>query len=336
MDEEQIKFEEKIDLSDKRKKKKIRFFDSYIYKALKQVSQNEITNNAKQQMNNILIIITKLISEKALFLTESVKKKTCGYKEIESVIKVMFEGDLQGMMIEEGLKSIQVYKDNEEIDEKKGISRQSKAGILFPASICEKFLRKFGNSNIMITGECPIFLASALEYFTAEILDLASSISSGNNHIRITVRDITLAIQNDYELSTFFKKWNINFLGGGILPFINQALLTHKKNQKDVSKCNAIKEIKRLQKQGDYLIFPRHPFEQVIRSICNSYRSDIKISKFIFILLQYYIEQELVNLLQKANNLAIYSGRIKVLPSDFEMVISITENRLPNFLEKKD
>jgi histone H2A len=272
-----------------------------------------------------------------LILTESGKKKTCGYKEIEGIISMMFEGDLKGMMIEEGLKSIQVFKDNEDIDEKKGISRQSKAGILFPASICEKFLRKFGNSNVMITSESPIFLASALEYLTAEILDLASSISSGNNHIRITVRDITLAILNDFELSSFFKRWNVHFLGGGITPFINQALISPRKNREEsTNKNKIIKDIQRLQKQGDYLIFARYPFEQVIRGICNLYKPEVKISKFVFILLQYYIEQEMVSLLQKANNLAIYSGRIKVIPSDFEMVLSISENRLPNFLEKNE
>lgn len=320
-----------------KKRKRTKYFDLYINKALKQVSTNEITSNAKQQLNNLLITISKILTEKSLYLVQISKKKTLSIKEIENAIQILFIGDLKNILIKEGSSSVQKYKDSKNT-EKKGFSRQNQVGIIFPPSICEKFLRNFGNSNVMITSESSIYLASVLEYLSAEILDLSSSIACSNDRIRITVRDLELAIRTDYEFNTFFNTWQIKFIGGGIIPFLNPAILEKKKSVKKKKKGRlnpgtlVVKEIKKLQKQGDCLIFAKHPFEQVIRHIFHQYKPNVKISKNVFIILQYYLESEMLNLIQKSYNLAVYSGRIKLIASDIEMVLSISENRLPNFL----
>ena len=326
--------EEKIEeKTEKRKRKKTKFFDLYIHKALKQVSNNEITNNAKQQLNHLLIIITKLVTNKCLFLVEISKKKTLSIKELENAISIIFSGELKKVIIEEGKKSVQKFNENIDDEEKKGYSKQNKIGIIFPPSMCEKFLRKFGNSNIMITQESPIYLASVLEYISAEILDLSSSIATAHNRIRITVRDLEIAIRTDYEFNSFFNKNHIQFIGGGIIPYINPIIMN--KNKKKSEK-NILKEIRKLQKEGDCLIFAKHPFEQVIRHIINQYKDDVKVSKNVFLILQYYIENEMLSLIQKSYNLSIYSGRVKLIPSDIEMICSIQENRLPNFLQSEN
>lgn len=329
MESDRINEEKLEEKQDKRKRKKTKFFDLYIHKALKQVSNNEITNNAKQQLNHLLIIIAKLITDKCLFFVEISKKKTLSIKELENAISILFLGELKKVIIEEGEKSVIKYKENID-DEKKRCSKQNKIGIIFPPSICEKFLRKFGNSNIMISQESSIYLASVLEYISAEILDLSSSIASAHNRIRITVRDLEISIRTDYEFNSFFNKNNIKFIGGGIIPFINPVILNKNKNKNEKT---VLKEIKKLQKEGDCLIFAKHPFEQVIRHIVSQYKNDVKISKNVFLILQYYIENELLNLIQKAYNLSIYTGRIKLISSDIEMISSIEENRLPNFLQ---
>ena len=56
----------------------------------------------------------------------------------------------------------------------KGTSRQEKAGIVFPPSIIEKFLRNFGYLKIMVTSNAPIYLAGVIEYLSSEILENAS------------------------------------------------------------------------------------------------------------------------------------------------------------------
>lgn len=331
-DNEIINIPEFHEENEKRKKhKKHRYFDVYILKALKQVSKNEITLNARTQLNNVLIIISKIIADKALKLVEYTKKKTLSVKELENVVSILFSGELQKVMLEEGQKAIEKFNNKEE-NEDKGTSRQFKAGILFPASVCEKFLRKFGSSNMMITSESPVYLASILEYFTAELLDLSSGIANSNNRVRITVRDFEIAVRTDSEFNKFFNTWNISFLGGGVIPFINPALLVKKRKGGDTH----LKQIKKYQTQGDCLIISKHPFEVIIRKLFENYNKDVKISKDLFLILQYYIEDEIVKLLQKANNLAIYAGRIKLIPSDIEMILSIQENRLPSFLQEEN
>ena len=53
------------------KKKKGHFFETYISKVLKQISEtNCLTSNARQQLNSALCIISKFTSHKVKELTE--------------------------------------------------------------------------------------------------------------------------------------------------------------------------------------------------------------------------------------------------------------------------
>jgi histone H3/H4 len=327
------------------KKKKTRFFETYISKVLKQLSDTRgITANAKQQLNSALCIISKQISIRTINLTEIAKKKTISSKEVENSIKLIMSGDLLKYSIEEGKKSILKFQ-SEDI---KGSSRQGKAGILFPPSISEKFLRNFGYSKIMVTSSAPVFLASTLEYITAEILSLAIERATTSKRIRITIRDLQLAIETDTEINKLFQTLNIKFLGGGVLPFIHNSLQTKKTRRKkkiqnteiqntEIKKTHrfrpgtvAIREIKKYQKMSNCLTFAKFPFERLVRSIISQSNSNMKISKDVFIILQYFIEQYIVNFLHKANLAAIHTGRVKLMASDIKFICSITKETYIN------
>lgn len=323
----------------KANKKKNRYFETYISKVLKQISQNNgITCNAKQQLNSAVCIIAKEISRLVMKLTEFANKKTISDKEVINAIKIIFSGDLALNSIREGEKSIKTY--NTELL-KCGGSRQGKAGIIFPPSITEKFLRNFGYSKVMVTSSAPIFFASVLEYFVAEILILATKSASDNNRIRITIRDLQLSVYNDIEMTSLFNKLNLSFLGGGVIPFIHSCLLTKKvvkykkKDNNDSKKPHrfrpgtvAIREIKKYQKMSDCLIFAKFPFERLVRSIYTNCSkkfgsNSIKISKDVFIVLQYYIEQYIVSILKDSNTAAIHANRVKLMLIDIEFVCKL-------------
>ena len=205
------------------KKKKYHFFETFISKVLKQVSSSSgITSNAKQQLNSALIILSKKISSIVVNLTEISKKKTISEKEVINALSIIINGDLLSKSIYEGKKALSNFND---LEKTKGSSRQNKAGIIFPPSIMEKFLRNFGNSKLMVTSTAPIFFAAAIEYITAEILDLASISSKDFKRVRITIRDLELAIRNDEELDSLFTKLNISFLGGGVLKNIKKLVI---------------------------------------------------------------------------------------------------------------
>jgi histone H2A len=328
------------------KKKKSHYFEIYISKVLKQVCDNSgITLNCKQQLNSALCIITKHISNTALNIVIASKKKTITAKEISSAIKMTFSGILLDNSLNEGNNAIQNYKDfdKKEIQEEKLLlCKQIKAGVIFSPSLVEKFLRQFGYIKIMVNSLAPVYLAAVLEYLTYEILDISNELCKENKKVRINIRDMELAVRTDNELNNLFIKLNINLLGGGVIPFIHSSLITKpkkklrqtenkKNNRRFHSGTVAIRNIKKQQKFSDTLIIAKLSFEHFVRHIFKENLPDTntKISKDVFITLQHFIEQYIINILKNANFLAIHAGRIKLTPVDIGL-ISYLNNKSKN------
>ena len=87
----------------------------------------------------------------------------------------------------------------------------------------------------------------------------------------------------------------------------------------------SLREIRKLQKMGNTLIFARNPFEKYVREIFCDYNKDLKISKNVFTILQYALEFNLVKLLTDSNNAAIHAGRVKMMPTDIDFIRKITK-----------
>ena len=118
----------------KRPKKKFRYYDSYISKLLKTINpSNGITSDAKQQLNSVLIILSEIISDKAIQLTRTAAKKTISTREIEGAVQIVLNGELRENAIDQAKQSLQRMESGE-ANAKKGNSRQEKAGIIFVIS----------------------------------------------------------------------------------------------------------------------------------------------------------------------------------------------------------
>ena len=321
------------------KKKKTRFFETYISKVLKQVAaDNGITANSKQQLNSAICAIARKISVTATHLTQVSKKKTLSEKEVSNAVKIIIPGEISVNAIAEGDQSVAKFTVE---DETKNTSRQDKAGIIFPPSITEKFLRNFGFAKLMITKNAPVYLAAVLEYVVQDILQLSADMARENKRVRITIRDLELSVRTDSELAILFRRCKINFIGGGVVPAIHSSLLIKKPRKKKrgnrpdgntpaVKKPHrfrpgtvAIREIKKFQKISNCLIFAKHPFERYTRGIIAQHQPTMKISKDVFAILQYHIEQYIVNILRDANDAAIHCGRVKLMPTDVKFICKL-------------
>lgn len=75
-----------------------------------------------------------------------------------------------------------------------------------------------------------VYLTGVLEYLSAEILELAGDASKLRNRVRITPRDITMAVQCDAELKEVFSE--VIIPQGGVAPHINLELLKKPKDRK--------------------------------------------------------------------------------------------------------
>lgn len=101
-------------------------------------------------------------------------------------------------------------------------TRSSRAGITFPVGRIHRLLRK-GNYAERVSDAAPVYLASVLEYLTAEVLELAGNAARDNNKSRITPRHLQLAVRNDEELSKLLG--DVTIAEGGVLPQIRPELL---------------------------------------------------------------------------------------------------------------
>lgn len=104
-------------------------------------------------------------------------------------------------------------------------SRSAKAGLQFPVGRMHRHLRN-GNYAQRIAAGAPVYLASVLEYLTAEILELAGNAARDNKKSRIIPRHLQLAIRNDEELNRLLG--DVTIAQGGVLPNIHGSLLPKK------------------------------------------------------------------------------------------------------------
>lgn len=115
----------------------------------------------------------------------------------------------------------------------KQVSRSQRAGLQFPVGRIARKMREGAFAQRIGAGG-PVYLASVLEYLTAELLELAGNAAKDNKKQRITPRHIMLAVKNDDELSKFLQSVVIS--NGGVLPNIHSNLLPAKKKKKDSGK----------------------------------------------------------------------------------------------------
>ena len=104
-------------------------------------------------------------------------------------------------------------------------SRSTRAGLQFPVGRLHRLLRK-GRYSERVGAGAPVYLASVLEYLTAEILELAGNAARDNKKARINPRHVQLAIRNDEELNRLLC--GVTISQGGVLPNIQSVLLPKK------------------------------------------------------------------------------------------------------------
>jgi histone H2A len=121
---------------------------------------------------------------------------------------------------------------------KKSTSRSAKAGLQFPVGRIGRFLKK-GKFATRVGAGAPVYLASVLEYLTAEILELAGNAARDHKKNRIVPRHIQLAVRNDEELNKLLG--NVTIASGGVLPNIHSVLLPKKSEGEAAAPAKAVK-----------------------------------------------------------------------------------------------
>eukprot|EP01066_Platyproteum_vivax_P009144 Platyproteum_vivax@DN39_c0_g1_i1.p1 len=111
----------------------------------------------------------------------------------------------------------------------KTVTRSAKAGLQFPVGRIARFLKQ-GRYAKRVGAGAPVFLASVLEYLTAEVLELAGNAARDHKKSRIVPRHIQLATRNDEELNKMLS--GVTISQGGVIPNIHTKLLPLKSKGK--------------------------------------------------------------------------------------------------------
>jgi histone H2A len=101
-------------------------------------------------------------------------------------------------------------------------TRSYRSGLQFPVGRIQRFL-KDGRYGKRVGAGAPVYLASVLEYLTAEILELAGNACKDNKKQRITPRHISRAVQGDDELQKLLG--SVCIANGGVEPHIQPSLI---------------------------------------------------------------------------------------------------------------
>ena len=117
---------------------------------------------------------------------------------------------------------------------KKGGSRSSKAGLIFPIGRVGTLLRR-GQYARRVGASGATYLAAVLEYLTAELLELTVKAASQqkNKCKRLNPRTLTLAVRHDDDLGALLQ--NVTLSRGGVVPSVNKALAKKQKGGKKSS-----------------------------------------------------------------------------------------------------
>lgn len=305
-------------------------FERYITLVLKQIHpESSITGMALEQLNSIVNYIGESLVAKAVSLTTQGNSdaKTVTEKEIEYAVRLVLPGELAKHAVTEGTKAVYIFRGSVDINQGRSkVSRSERARILFSPARAEKFFSKYDKRIGLGT---PIYLAVVLEYITAEILELSGNASRDDKKVKIKTRHIFMSVANDPELSKLFSDLKISIPGSGVVPYIDARLLpTREDRQKKISRKQkkgkhgtvALRDIQTKQKQSDCVYFGKLPFQRFVRELAQEWSMDAKFSENAMIILQLYIENYLVELLEKANQLALHSGRVLINGKDLMLV----------------
>lgn len=102
------------------------------------------------------------------------------------------------------------------------MTNTAKAGITFPVGRIRRYMQEGKYAKIIRIGSA-VYLAAALEYLVAEVLELSGTVARQNKRQRIIPRHVMMAVRSDSELDKLFK--NVTIANGGVVPLIHSVLL---------------------------------------------------------------------------------------------------------------
>lgn len=356
-------------------KKMNKSFVTYLHKILKNNGNCHIGLATVQQLNLTLHVLTMQLATESRNLCIHDKRCTVGVKDIRTAVNIWFPPNMADDIQVTIVNSLDKYKKHkEEHTKEKGEKRakpvrvETQAGLYISSSLVEGILRYYGLLNLSVAKLAIIALTAVIEYVTTEILSETSSIVREAKKKTIYTRHLYLAMRTNPNLDFIRQKLHLELLGGGVVPGYNPAL--DKKQEttkivgiKDNNKCppgdKSLEKIKELQ-QTTELLLQKDPFEKEVRAIAEHIMNNtkslgmlkkkitdkaaegkkekkpvVRFRRGTILALEYFVEQQVTNLLAKAVNVGVYAKHEGVKGTDVEIVWDLVFPQITRCVDNK-
>lgn len=292
-------------------------FQIYIVRVLKNTCPNiRITKTGLETIDSIIRLFTNNITERSLSLTLSTEKKTISEKEIETSCRVILP-HLQNEIHTLAVKSIEQWNLSKPIQGQPQ-TREKRCGLIFSVSLCEKYIRQFNTLSLCVSNGAPIYLASALQILSSDILYRTEKIVKEMKRTTISIRHLFLSYSEYLNIMGFI------FLEGGVGEQSRSESVNERRSQ---TKSRTLSEISRLQKTGDTLM-QHAPFNNLVRELLTE---ELRLTADFCLLFQSFIEDRMICLMRQANKIANHSGRETVYERDISLALELKEIKIGTY-----
>jgi histone H3/H4 len=179
-------------------------YKGYLYRVLKPVHPDMgITEEGLNETNMLIHSLAERIVLAAVKLVNGAHKKTVSSSDILSAVKLVMGDNILSKSAERLAKdSLAKFIGAGKGTRANKISRSDQAGLLFSVSRTENVIRH--HSNMRVSANAGVLLASVLENISAQVLDTSGILCRNAKRVRLTSRCITLAINEDDDLRDIF------------------------------------------------------------------------------------------------------------------------------------
>lgn len=176
-------------------------FGIYTKRVLEQVKpDHSIKGETVETIDRITrILVEKVMNSVNKILRNDPERKTVSARDIQAGVRLAFPGEIAKHAVSEANKAVTRFNASTETGGKAG-----RAGLVFPPSRIEKLIRLY-SVQTRVSASAPVYLAGAIEYIIAEILEMAGNVTTEKKRQRIKLSDVSTAINGDEELSKLFR-----------------------------------------------------------------------------------------------------------------------------------
>ena len=124
---------------------------------------------------------------------------------------------------------------------KAAATRKAGSATIFPSGRIGSMLRR-GRYARRVSRSAGFYAAGVISYLAREMLEVVTKSLKGKKNVRISPRNLTLAVRADEEMGSLLQ--NVTISRGGVAPGINSAL----EKKKSASKKRSSKKAKKSKK----------------------------------------------------------------------------------------